>query len=398
MPRAVFLAHEPPCPPVSGARIRAYHLLRELRRRGWSLGVFALTAPADDPVAAEAGLRELCDDVLLHPLPGGAARYRRLLTALGRREAFQAHFFFDPAAAAGLRGSGLLDAADAVVSSLLYMHPYVPAERYDRTVFDTHNSEVRRLESMIRAAPLAPRGIVARMQRAPVRAYEAGAVRAAWRTLAVSEAERAEFAAIAPGRVRLVPNGVDLDAMPARATLPAAPDALFVGTMSYGANQDGVRWLLQDVLEHSARADLRLTIVGAGTPPAIAKLAARARQRVEIAGFVPDTAPWFERARALVVPLRAGGGTRLKILESLARGVPVLSTTLGCEGLDLEPGRDLLVEDEPARFAAALDRLLADDELCRTLARNGRAAAAAYDWARIGDQLVAALEPAGQPA
>jgi polysaccharide biosynthesis protein PslH len=398
MPRAVFLTHEPPCPPVSGARIRTYHLLRELRRRGWSLGVFALTAPADDAAAAEAGLGELCDDVLLHPLPGGTARYRRLLTALARREAFQAHYFFDPAGAARLQASGLLDGADVIVSSLLYMHPYVPTARYDRTVFDTHNSEVRRLESMLHAAPLAPRGIVARLQRAPVRAYEAGAVRAAWRTLAVSEAERAEFTAIAPGRVRLVPNGVDLEAMPPRAMVPAAPEALFVGTMSYGANQDGVRWLLADVLPRSARADLRLTIVGAGTPPSIAKLAASAPRVVEITGFVPDTAPWFERSRALVVPLRAGGGTRLKILESLARGVPVLSTTLGCEGLDLEPGRDLLVEDDPGRFAAALDRLLDDDELCRKLASNGRAAAAAYDWGRVGELLVAALEPASQPA
>ena len=133
-------------------------------------------------------------------------------------------------------------------------------------------------------------------------------------------------------------------------------------------------------------------------PDWLPKLAGRARQPVEVAGFVPDTAPWFERARALVVPLRIGGGTRLKILESLARGVPVLSTTLGCEGLDLVPGRDLLVEDDPHRFAAALDRLLADDELCRDLARHGRAAAAAYDWPRIGDTLAELLEAAPRRA
>src|SRR5439155_4279135 len=135
------LAHEPPFPPVSGARIRTYHLLRELRHRGWSLAAFALTAAGDDDTTSADGLRELCDDVLLHRLPGGAARYRRLLTALSRREAFQARYFHDSSAAAHLHGSGLLDGADVIVSSLLYMHPYVPAALHERTAFDTHNSE-----------------------------------------------------------------------------------------------------------------------------------------------------------------------------------------------------------------------------------------------------------------
>jgi glycosyltransferase involved in cell wall biosynthesis len=396
--RAVFLNHEPPFPAVSGARIRSYHLLRELRRHGWSVGLFALTSPGDDEAAVRAGLSELCDDVVLHQLAGGRDRYRRLLRALARREAFQAHYFHEAAAEQRLRASGLLDGADVVVTSLLYMHPYVPADLAAPVVFDTHNHEARRIASMVRSAPLSPRGLVGRVQRSVARDYEEAAVRAAWRTLAVSAAEQAAFEPVAPGRVALVPNGADLDGLPARTSLPAAPEALFVGTMSYHANQDGVRWLLEEILPASARDDLHLTVVGAGGPDWLPKLAARARQDVEVAGFVPDTAPWFERARALVVPLRIGGGTRLKILESLARGVPVLSTTLGCEGLDLEPGRDLLVEDDPRAFAAALDRLLADDELCRSLARNGRAAAAAYDWPRIGDQLAAVLEAAPRPA
>lgn len=395
MPRAVLLTHEPPFPPVSGARIRSYHLLRQLRRRGWSLGIFALAASAAEAAEAEPGLRELCDDVVLATLPGGRARYRRLARALVRREAFQAHYFHDAAAAAALRASGLLDGADAVIPSLLYMVPYVPSELAGRTVLDTHNSEVHRLGSMMRSAPLSPRGLVARIQLPVVRDYEAEAVRSAWRTLAVSAQEQAAFDAIAPGRARLVPNGADLEGLPARAGVPAAPEALFVGTMSYGANEDGARWLLEEVLPLSARADLRVNIVGAGPPPSLVRLAQRASRPVEITGFVPDTAPWFERSRALVVPLRIGGGTRLKILESLARGVPVLSTTLGCEGLDLEPGRDLLVADEPRAFAAALDRLMEDDELCAGLARRGREAAAAYDWTRVGDRLAAALEPAG---
>jgi glycosyltransferase involved in cell wall biosynthesis len=395
VPRAVMLTHEPPFPPVSGGRIRSYNMLRQLHARGWSLGIFALTVSAAEAAEAEPGLRELCDDVVLATLPGGRARHRRLARALVRREAFQAHYFHDAPAAATLRSSGLLDGADVVIPSPLYMLPYVPPELAGRTALDTQNSEVRRLGSMMRSAPLSARGLVARIQLPAVRRYEAEAVRGLWRTLAVSAEEQAEFDAIAPGRAALVPNGADLDGLAPRGALPAAPEALFVGTMSYGANEDGARWLLEEVLPLTARSDLRVNVVGAGPPPSLVRLAQRASRTVEVTGFVPDTAPWFARSRALVVPLRIGGGTRLKILEALARGVPVLSTTLGAEGLDLEPGRDLLVADEPQAFAAALDRLMEDDELCAALARRGRAAAEAYDWNRVGDRLAAALEPDG---
>jgi glycosyltransferase involved in cell wall biosynthesis len=101
---------------------------------------------------------------------------------------------------------------------------------------------------------------------------------------------------------------------------------------------------------------------------------------------VPDTGPYWARARVFIVPLRVGGGTRLKILEALARGVPVVSTSIGCEGLDLRHGEDLLVADDAAAFAASVARLLGDDELCASLARHGRATVEArYDWRAIGD-------------
>ncbi len=111
-----------------------------------------------------------------------------------------------------------------------------------------------------------------------------------------------------------------------------------------------------------------------------------------MSGNVLDTTPYWDRARALVVPLRVGGGTRLKILEALARGVPVVTTSLGCEGLGLRSGQDVLVADDAEAFAACVDRLLADDELCRSLAAQGRTVAEArFDWRKIGDAFESSL-------
>src|SRR5215207_3851543 len=120
--RALFLTHEPPFPPTSGARIRTWNLMRQLRSRGWRLSLFGLVSSAAEARASTGALADVCDDVLLRVLPADRrARYGRLAAALLRREAFQSRYFFDPGAAAALRSSGLLEDADVVIVSLLYM-------------------------------------------------------------------------------------------------------------------------------------------------------------------------------------------------------------------------------------------------------------------------------------
>ncbi len=390
---ALFLTHEPPLPMVSGTRVRSLNLIRQLLARGWRVSLFSLVPEASPSAADRAELERLCETVALEPLPAIRARYRRVAGAIAAGRAFHEAYFFSTDVAARLHR--LLDDGlpDVIVAEQLYMYPYVPEELHDRTVLDAHNVEVRRLESMASALWPRPRAIVARLQRRAVRRLEQRAVAGVAGVLAVSEPERRYFAPLARGAVTLVPNGVDCERWLPRKAFPPDPSMLFTGSLNYSANLDAARYLIGQILPLVQHTSSVLTIVGGDPPRRLKEEAFRSPVHIELPGIVADTRPFFERSRFMVVPLRFGAGTPLKVLESLARGVPVLSTSIGCRGFELDAGHDVLIADGPEQFAASIDRLLEDDELCRSLARNGRAVAERlYDWRRIGDDLERALD------
>jgi glycosyltransferase involved in cell wall biosynthesis len=384
-----MLTHTTPLPLVSGERVRNFHLMRQLAQRDWAVSLFALRhGPAPSP-EDEQTLEGLCERVVLEDLDASSlVRYRRLATSVLTRTAFHKRFFYSAGAARRLAAWLDEESFDVLVAESLYMYPYVPAALRGRTVLDTLNAEVSRVRAMASVLGRSPRGLAARLQLGPVARFEAEASRSVARVLAVSEEERRYFEELAPGKVDVVPNGVDCEAISARASVPAEPTLLFVGSMDYSANVDAVEHLIDDVLPGLERRDAKVQIVGSNPRPAVREAAERSSLEVEVLGHVPSTEPYFEAARLLVVPLRFGGGTRLKILEALARGVPVVSTPLGCEGLGLVHERDVVVGDGPAELAAAVDRLLADDELCLRLSREGRKTVEErYDWRRLGEEL-----------
>ncbi|HEY1689360.1 MAG TPA: glycosyltransferase family 4 protein [Solirubrobacteraceae bacterium] len=394
--RVLFLTHEPPLPLVSGARLRSYHLMRELARHSHRVSLFALVSDGAVPLEARRELEELCERVELQPFaPSQLRRRMRLAADYALQRPFERRYFYSGAAAATLRSLLGELRPDVIVVGQLYMEAYMHAaegsERPDAaTIFDSHNVEARRVATMTRAGGL--RAWMAARQIDPVAAHEAAVVGRLGRTWAVSEEEREHFEPLAPGRVDLVPNGVDCAALPLRAAPATGGELLFLGRMDYGPNVDGARHLLEDVLPH-LRSRAAVRIVGANPPSQLYRLAERSALPVEVSGFVPETAPYLETARMLVVTLRVGGGTRLKILEALARGVPVVTTTLGCEGLGLEHRREALIADDPVELAACIDLLLGDDALCAELARRGRAAVEQrFDWRAIGAVAEASLQ------
>ncbi len=257
-------------------------------------------------------------------------------------------------------------------------------------VYDWHNIEsekMRRYAAQVKAPASWYAALTARrLQRAERRTLQE-----AHGHLVCSSRERDELARCAPrARIAVIENGVDT------AWFADAPEAsgprrriVFVGQMSYHANADAaVEFVRKAWPAIAARhPDWTLSLVGSSPPPAV--LALRAAN-VEVTGTVPDVRPYYRDALAAIVPLRVGGGTRLKILEAMAAGVPVISTPLGAEGLAVAPGGHILIAEDAGQWLAALEKLAGDEALRRQITTAGRALAAErYDWNIIGKELVA---------
>jgi glycosyltransferase involved in cell wall biosynthesis len=200
---------------------------------------------------------------------------------------------------------------------------------------------------------------------------------------------------LAPGlAVTVVPNGVDLDFYKPGVTPPApglGPHSLvFTGKMDFRPNVDAVLWFVGEVLPliTALLPDARFYVVGQRPHPRLAALAGH--PAVVITGQVPDTRPYIAGAGVYVIPLRIGGGTRLKVLEAMAMGRAMVSTRLGCDGFPLEDGREVCFADQPGAFAEAVVGLLQNREEAEALGRAARAYVEAnYGWDAIVPRLEA---------
>jgi glycosyltransferase involved in cell wall biosynthesis len=269
--------------------------------------------------------------------------------------------------------------ADLVVCDFLAPSVNVPTSLPARVVLFQHNVEAMIWQRHVSVPqhPLRRAYITEQWRR--MLCFERAECRRFASVVAVSDVDAEVFRCeYGVASVTTVATGVDLEYFSTRGSLGRDPrEIVFVGSMDWMPNEDGIRWFLGDVLPllRASLPDARLTIVGRSPSIALRQHAA-AVGGVEVTGTVPDVRPYLARAAASVVPLRVGGGTRLKIYEAMAMGTPVVSTTIGAEGLPLEPGRNIAIADEPQTLARALAEMLTDP------ARAGAMANAALDYIR----------------
>ena len=196
-------------------------------------------------------------------------------------------------------------------------------------------------------------------------------------------------------RSAVVPNGVDI-AYFTPDPAPVTPTLIYTGGMNMFANRDAVMWFLAEVWPaiSAARPEVQFCVVGQD-PPKELKAAALRDPRIVVTGYVDDIRPFVRKAAVYVVPLRVGGGTRLKVLDAMASGKAIVSTSVGCEGIDVEAGEHLLVADTPQAFAQTTLALLADSAQQRRLGAAARThVEQRYGWSAMGDRLMDAYAQA----
>jgi len=290
--------------------------------------------------------------------------------------------------------SRLPDAMRGAAAVLVHhqgMAPLLRAPRFSRArwAFHPHNAAGDRAEQLAAVAPHRTRAWLLRQEAEHIRAVERDAIEHA-DVLIVATEEDGRRLAVPGVPTVVVPQGVDLDRFPVT-PLPAEPTVLFAGSLDYEPNVDGITWFARDIWPRVRAAVPAARLLVVGRDPADDVRALDGRDAVEVHANVPDMAEWLAAARVAAIPLRVGTGVRIKALEALAAGRPVVGTSIALEGIPLGAD-DADVRDEPGSFADAVVRLLRDDALAGARHDAGRRFVEVHaSWKASADALADAL-------
>ncbi len=375
--KVLFVCPFVPWPLENGGKIRTYHLLKQASQHA-EIHLHVVREPGQAEDAVEA-LRPWCRSLAFHERGRTDALRRWIRPKLER-------WFHSPGLVRAVRAALLQERFHVVHLDELLLARIVPPGP-DVPVVQHHH----KLDTVLYGSLDDGEGLLRRLDLWKLRRLEAESTRRYRHHLLCSQ-EDAELLRSRHGALdcAVVPSGFDPDFFRGpREGVPRDPRRLlFLGSMNYGPNVDGVRAFVRDALPavHAAFPDALLEIVGGDPSPEVRALAG---ERVLVTGRVPDVRPYLERAAMLVVPLRVGGGTRLKIVEAAAMGTPVVSTRIGAEGLGLVDGRHVLLSDTPAALAHAVVTLLREPGRARSLAAAASALVRErFSWPSLGEELV----------
>lgn len=400
----LFLTQIIPYPPDAGPRVKTWHVLRYLAKQGHRLTLVSFVRPYEEPFIPK--LKEICETV--YAVPIGRSRLADIGYWL-RSHVTGRPFLIERDDLKSMRkvveevlqnnSVDVIHADQLTMTVFAFPYSRVTFETsgpagFQRPIliFDAHNAVWTIVERMRQNARwyLKP---LAGMEAQRVKRYEGRVVREFDYTLAVADPDRralleaAEFSANGSARnlsrFCVVPIAVDTQALQPVRRAPGSTNIFTMGTLHYPPNADGIRWFAREVfpLIRQKIPEATLTVVGKNPPADFLQLPNQYGGAVTVTGYVADLTPHMEKAALMVVAVRAGGGMRVRILEGLARGMPVVTTTIGLEGIDARPGEEVLVADTPEDFAGEVVELLGDERRQGELAAKGRKLAEErYDW------------------
>jgi glycosyltransferase involved in cell wall biosynthesis len=393
-PRLLFLCQTLPFPADSGVHIRSFNILRLLAREFDVTAVcFYRKANRTTPEQVERSIKGLREFAEVHAFPipqeHSAARLladhaRSVLTLIPyTRFAHQSGAVRQ--CVANLLGNGRFDIVHVDSLDLAALLPLLK----DLPVVCTHHN----VESDLLRRRSAAEGVLLRRLYVKFQAGLMAREEQRWcprvdMNAVVSPVDEQIFERRIPdARFTLVPNGVDIEFM--RPGNRETSGVVFVGSHGWLPNRDAMEYFCAQILPSIHRSHPALDVTWVGRAPESVRESYLARHNVRLTGYVDDIRPYLEAASCYIVPLRMGGGTRLKILDAWAMSKAVVSTSVGCEGLEARDGENILIRDDPAEFAAAVQRVLEDRGLRERLGRNARRTAEEiYSWDVIGESMI----------
>jgi sugar transferase (PEP-CTERM/EpsH1 system associated) len=394
--KLLWISQNLPFPPKTGVLQRNYNLIREASRFA-DVHLLAILKqdilPNFDAALAERELSTLCRRIQVVRMPIEESKLRFLsvvVRSLFTRAPFTANWADSPVLRDAVAQAMREGPFDAVYFDTVSLAGYRSMVGSTPSALNHHNIESSLFARRLGYEQHPLKRFYFRMEAAKLRRYEAEVGRTFETHLVVSTLDGERLQAICPGvSTSVVANGVDIDYFRPGAAPPERGHLVMVSGMNWFPNRDAVLYFVDAIwpVLSAGRPDLRLTIVGAGAPDAVTRLAAR-DQRVTVTGWVDDVRPFMERAQVYLCPMRDGGGTRLKILDALSMGKAIVATTMALEGIDVAPEQEVLVADDPQQFVAQVIRLVDDPERSRQLGVRGREFAVEhFSWPAIGARM-----------
>jgi polysaccharide biosynthesis protein PslH len=389
----LFLTQILPYPPASGPKVKTWHVLRYLAERGHRITLASFVRPEELPYIDD--VKRVCS--VVHAIPVRRSRVTDVYYLL-RSQFTGRPFLVERDDLAEMRSMVkqivASETVDVIHADQLTMTQFafpLPSWKGKKPalVFDAHNAvwtitgRMKQNASFYMQLPLG-------LETKRIKQYEGRIVMDFDATLAVTEPDRLallealhQIGSSRDAPISVIPIAVDTRQIQPVQRVENSLTLLTMGTLYYPPNADGIRWFIQQVfpLVRQKFPGVKLTVIGKNPPKDFLKLAADKESGIITTGFVPELDPYFAESALTIVPVRAGGGMRVRILEAFARAAPVVTTTVGLEGIDACPGKDVLVADSPEGFARSVIDLLQDKELQRKLSTNGRQLVEEkYDW------------------
>jgi polysaccharide biosynthesis protein PslH len=386
-------------PVDTGGKIRSYNILRRLQARNDVTLLSYYGGPRD----------EAYDHEIVEHFPGampvhtGGSDLNLLasgldyLRRLPSRAPYAVTKFTSPKVQRKIAAALSKERFDVAVCDFLAASLNFPAVLQAPAVLFQHNVESSLWQRQARHEPNLLKRLMFKLEAAKMLRYERAAVGRFHQVIAVSDNDRELMSAMTDAsRISIVATGVDLQQYKtarerAEDANPNEPLVTFVGSMDWEANIDAVDYFCREIWPAVKEGvpGARFRIVGRNPHPRVQKLAS---DSIEVTGTVASVIEHYREATVNIVPMRIGGGTRLKIYEAMAMGRATVSTSIGAEGLDVIDGRDLLLADSPEKFARSMIALLKDKQLRQSIEKAAAEQAARYDWSVITERFEEVLE------